>query len=799
MGTAVSLKLWKALSDKGEKLSKFLPYLAYHEGTRTFLMVDQSLASIIEFEPLPAGGIDEITINNIASILENIFTYPVPPDTALQFIVYASPNVEPLIEKWASLKRGELGKTLAGIRKEFILSRKEGFFKDSPYRPLRYRYFFTLRVFYKKVPDEDEIMKFAHLREAFFTTLGSLELKPKILELKDFLSLITEILNGVPVEFSYNPKYPIRNQIVYTSLHVEKHSMTLGDRYLSVITSKLPPDNPDMRAPITGDIFNDQRRITYPFLLTVNFHIPDQEKIKASISQKQKIQTMQATGPLALFFPKVKQAAEELYYALDRAERGETFIKTYLTYVTFTKSIREAKEAENKVLTLLKLCNYVPQVETSVKATVFLKALPMAYEPYISRFLQRGKTVLSSNCPHLVPIVGDWKGTKTPAEIVFSRRGEIMYIDLFDSPGNYNCVVSAASGSGKSFFVNDLIINYLAMGGRVFVLDVGGSYEKLCENLNGEYIEFTYEKWPILNPFSSLKVEDGKIDEEDLGFVTPLIAKMAAGEERLSKVQEGELEEMIVKTVEKFGTDATISNLYDILVEHGHKDLAKMIYSYAKGKYARLFNAPATIHFDKDFVVLEMQGIRGKKDLVSVVLLMVLFHINKIITTTPRGQRKLVVIDEAWDLLSDPYSAKFIENAYRIYRKYGAAAISITQNLADLYMNESGRAVADNADFYFLLRQKPESITQLMESKKLILNEAYRDLLLSLRKVTGKYSEIFFYTPLGKGVGRFIPDPFTYWLFTTDPNDLQKIKELKQKGYSTTEAIKILAQEHEYD
>lgn len=788
----VPYKVWKALMDKGDKLSNYMPYMTYDDETMTFQMVDGSIATIIEFFPLLAGGLDDALTQNIATILENLFTYPVPADTTYQFIVFGSRNVEDLIELWASRKKGEIGEKFARNRVSFY--KKRELFKDDPFKPMRLRYFFTIRTFdtLGKVPTREDLLKFTHLREALLTTLNSAGLYPYVMDLKGFLDLMTELLNGQVETFYYNPNFPIREQILHKSLDIFPEYMKLGERYVSVITTKLPPDHPDMRAPITGDPFDDQKRITTPFLLTVTFWIPDQEKFKGQISQKQKILTLQSAGPMGLLFPKTRIQAEELNFALTLAEKGQTFVKSFLTYIVFGKDEKECKEAENKVLALLKLCGYIPQLEDAIKGTVFLKALPMGFEPQIARFLQRGKTVLSATAPHLCPILGDWRGTRNPVMLYFSRKGEIITLDLFDSPGNYNCVVSASSGSGKSFFVNDILLNYYTEGAHCFIIDIGGSYYKLCQMLDGEYIEFTEEEKKVINPFEFVRIENGVINEEDLGFVVPLISKMASGEGRLTRVQEGILEENIVELLKDRGTDATISDLYDHLLGKRSKEeteLAKMLYAYAYGKYASYFNGKTTLDYRKNFSVLELQGIRGKKELVSVILLVLLFNINRHIERAPRGQRKLVVIDEAWDLLQDPYSAKFIENAYRIYRKYGASAISITQNISDLYVNDSGRAVADNSDFFFLLRQKPEAVYNLIHSGKLLLNDAFYKLLISLRVAKGRYSEIFFYTPLGKGVGRFIPDPFSYWMFTTNPDDLQRINEYVRQGYDVVSAV----------
>ena len=53
-----------------------------------------------------------------------------------------------------------------------------------------------------------------------------------------------------------------------------------------------------------------------------------------------------------------------------------------------------------------------------------------------------------------------------------------------------DATIAAESGSGKSFLANYLITSYLSLGAQVFVIDVGKSYQNLCELLGGSFIFF---------------------------------------------------------------------------------------------------------------------------------------------------------------------------------------------------------------------------------------------------------------------------------------------------------------------
>jgi len=85
----------------------------------------------------------------------------------------------------------------------------------------------------------------------------------------------------------------------------------------------------------------------------------------------------------------------------------------------------------------------------------------------------------------LLPLFADWPGTGTPTLNFVSRNGQLINVSLFDSGYNYNCCIAAQSGSGKSFLTNEIIVSYLTEGARIWVIDVGRSYQNLAETLDG--------------------------------------------------------------------------------------------------------------------------------------------------------------------------------------------------------------------------------------------------------------------------------------------------------------------------
>jgi conjugal transfer ATP-binding protein TraC len=262
-----------------------------------------------------------------------------------------------------------------------------------------------------------------------------------------------------------------------------------------------------------------------------------------------------------------------------------------------------------------------------------------------------------------------------------------------------------------------------------------------------------------------------------------------------------------IKTVWKAkGRSMTVTDVHDLLAtgqiededlasptgnegDRRLKDLAAMLYPYTRdGAYGKYFESEATIDFSSDFIVLELEELKAKKDLQTVVLLIVMYRITREMYFS-RDRKKVVIIDEAWDLLSGGATAEFIEAGYRRARKYKGAFMSATQGVDDYYRNPAAKAALDNSDWMFLLRQKPESIEMMDKLGQLTMDDAMKRLLQSLRTEHGAYSELYIHSPVGNGVGRLIVDPHSLLLFSSRAEDFNAINAKRAAGMTVSEAI----------
>ena len=143
--------------------------------------------------------------------------------------------------------------------------------------------------------------------------------------------------------------------------------------------------------------------------------------------------------------------------------------------------------------------------------------------------------MLGLNLAHLLPFYGALRGTSSPDLLLVNRRGEPVTFSVFDSTVAPHGIVAGVSGSGKSVFANNLIMSVARRGARVFVLDRGNSYRKLCEMLGGTYVAFDPRHPRSINPCGR------SLDEEKKIFLADIVCEMASQGQREPTVKERSL------------------------------------------------------------------------------------------------------------------------------------------------------------------------------------------------------------------------------------------------------------------
>lgn len=314
----------------------------------------------------------------------------------------------------------------------------------------------------------------------------------------------------------------------------------------------------------------------------------------------------------------------------------------------------------------------------------------------------------------------------------------LVIFDRF-SLENANMVVFAKSGAGKSFAVKLEAVRSMMTGTEVIIIDPENEYQKLSEAVGGSYVEMSLNSDIRINPFDLPRV----VDEEDAndslranlitlhGLIKLMISNQAVP---LTPNQEADLDQALIDTYARVGitsdplthqsTPPTINDLYDTLLHMGGSgpELAQRLRKYTTGTFAGIFSQQSNVDINNNMVVFNIQKLED--ELRPTAMYIILNHIwNK--TRTDKKKRMLIV-DEAWQLMKYEDSANFIFSLAKRARKYYLGLTTITQDVEDFMASKMGRAIVANASMQLLLKQSSSAVDVLADVFKLTEEERKR-------------------------------------------------------------------------
>lgn len=781
-------------------LSEILPYQTFDEETQIFMNRD-SLGFVLE--TLPMAGFDPDKLPQMTAIFQHLM----PLGSNLQCLLVASPRVENWIGQWEAQRRdkSEVLRKMATKRAEYLrqLVPQEGL------RTFRLIISYSLPRSHASRQSVDAVMTF---REQLSATLQGFGMPVWRWTATDLLRRLDELLNPEDrmddPELHWNPHDAISNQLMSsaTRIQVEPHQLVFGEheKYLRLYTARLFPTQwyQGHMSILIGDPFDDFLRLKCPFFISYSVHICDEKLLQSRMHGKCRHVEKQAYSPVGQYFPSLKKEAADWRYVRTKFEEGQRLVRTRYQVGIYATPERINQE-EQTLLNLYRSQRWELSSDKYIQLPSFVSALPMTWGEGLdeeSRYYQRTKTTLTHEPSNLMPFQGEWHGTKSPGVQLVGRRGQLFWWNPFDNnEGNFNTCVVGKPGSGKSFFMQELLMSCKGMGARVFVLDVGRSFKKMTKYQKSAYLEFSRNSDICINPFSVIPLNNPEEMMAAVQILKPIISLMAAPKMGTDDDEDAAIEKAILSVLKLYGNQATITELADHLRSDSDEKLQRLgnrLFPFTKdGSYGRWFNGPANIDLSEDLVVVELDDLNELPDLQTVVVQMIILQITDTVYLGNREKNSLVILDEAWDLLRAKQTRQFIEKAARRLRKYLGGLVVGTQSVNDFYENPGAQAAFDNSDWLCLLAQKDESIDQLKISQKLSMDPYMERTLRSLRTDQGKYAEVLVKGPVGYAVGRLIVDPFSKILYSTKAEEFAAVEKLQAQGMDIEEAVMRIAKE----
>lgn len=487
-----------------------------------------------------------------------------------------------------------------------------------------------------------------------------------------------------------------------------------------------------------------------------------------------------------------------------RMTSGENFGGTRFTVWVRGKDVEDSMDRATRVVGHLDT-QMPADIETLIGSSVLMRSLPMGRHPTVDRSLARSRRLLSNDAATIAPLGGYWEGT-APSEslaLYTSRWGTPLFIDPRVCDTNPHMLIVGGSGSGKSFTVHDLLLQYLRLSNVwICLISIKPDYKRLAE-IVGKYIEIDLDGESAINPFQ------GPPTENNLNqWVAVLMNMLTEGDARvlIGRDEIGLLNQEAMIAAQQNWDPRTNSPIKETLLQDivnrlvntslGNS-LANRLQPYHSGPFKRLFNRPSTVEVSDRFTFFNLSRVVDYS-CASVASLCVFNFVNSVMYDPAMGGiLKILGLDEGWALMKDEESANLAAKAFRAYRSLKGMAFAVSQLMSD-FDSPLGQAILANTSTKFVLPQEKSAIESL--PRYLSLHQKEMELVRSLQLRKRSYGEFFVKMEGNPStVGRVIPDPLAYAISTSDGADNEIYNQLlKECNGGALSAATRFAHEYPY-
>ncbi len=432
--------------------------------------------------------------------------------------------------------------------------------------------------------------------------------------------------------------------------------------------------------------------------------------------------------------------AEELR---DQLQVGAERFFRYGLYVTlYADSMDELGFVQHKIETLFGQQMIFSKVASSQQEQGLNSTIPqMSDQLQIRRNMNTG--AISTSFPFTSADLTQENGVLYGINM---HNNGLVIFDRF-SLENANMVVFAKSGAGKSFTVKLEALRSMMTGSEVLIIDPENEYQKLSDAVGGSYIRLSLNSNTRINPFDLPRVIDTEEADNALraNLITlhGLLKLMLGGTQAasanmpiatLTPSEEADLDQALIDTYARAGitsdplthnsTPPVVSDLYDTLLHMGGSgpQLAQRLRKYTTGTFAGIFSQQSNIDINNTLVVFNTRDLED--ELRPVAMYVILSHIWNIIRTEQK--KRMLIVDEAWQLMKYDDSANFMYSLAKRARKYYLGLTTISQDVEDFMSSKMGRAIVANSSMQILLKQSSSAVDVLSDVFKLTDEEKKR-------------------------------------------------------------------------
>ena len=559
----------------------------------------------------------------------------------------------------------------------------------------------------------------------------------------------------------------LRDVIAPSSIEIESNYIKIGSRYARTLFVFAYP-----RSLFTGWL---SPLINIDEVIDISLNIEPVESQVVLDNLKKKVGQLEANYSINAEKGKVRDPgleaaigdAEELR---DKLQVGEDrFFRLGLYLTVYGKDLQELDEIVKKIESVFGNSLIYTKPATIQMEQGFTSTLPLGSDLLgVKRNMDTG--AVSTIFPFTTANLSNEEG------ILYGINRHNNGLVLFDrfSLENANMTVFAKSGAGKSFAIKLEALRSLMFGTDIIIIDPENEYKTLCDAVDGSFLQLSLTSNTHVNPFDiPLAIDEEEADNALRANIIMLhgLLRLMMGD--MGPAEESDLDIAIINTYAQKGITndplthgaepPVMTDLYNVLNSMGGNGpaLAARLRRYTEGTFSGIFSQQSNVDLNNPFVVFNIRDLED--ELRPIGMYIVLNYIwNKV---KSEKKKRMLIVDEAWQLMQYQDSAQFLFSIAKRCRKYFLGLTTITQDVEDFLNTRLGRAIVNNSSLQLLLKQNPAAVDIVAETFKLTSEEKKR---LSQFPV----GEGLFFAGLSHIILKILASPTETQLITTNPQDL---------------------------
>lgn len=476
--------------------------------------------------------------------------------------------------------------------------------------------------------------------------------------------------------------------------------------------------------------------------------------------------------------PKLDTAYEDLESLRDKLQQAQEHLFDTGVYITvYGDNKEELDKAESEIKSLMETNLIYIKPALFQQEQGFKSTLPIARDK-IQVYSKLNTSPLSSIFPFISFNLTADKG------ILYGVNRHNSSLVLFDrfSFANYNSVMFATSGAGKSYASKLEILRSLMFGTDVIVIDPEKEYEQLADATGGRFFNISLSSQHNINPFDLPTIQQDESPEEVLrSNIITLVGLFRIMLGGLTPEEDTIIDKAITETyaLKDITGDKDFSNMSPPLLSdfqmvlsgmEGSESLVQRISKYTEGTWSGFINQPTNVDLNKQLVVFSLRDMED--ELKPVAMYLVTHHIWN--TVRRNLKKRLMVIDEAWWMMKSKDTASFLFGLAKRGRKYYLGIATITQNVGDFLNSEYGKPIITNSSLQLLLKQSPTGIDEVQKTFNLSDSEKY--LLLE-----SNVGEGIFFAGTKHAAIKIVASYTEDQIITSDPEEVLAMKKKKKE------------------